>query len=111
MKISELSKITNVSVRMIRYYEEKGLLTPQRTTSGYRHFTEKDVEIVQKIKLFKEVGFTLEDIQPVMECQFNSSQNGKICDKLKEKILSKINQIEHSIDGLTQAKVTLAQYV
>ncbi|WP_244893587.1 MerR family DNA-binding transcriptional regulator [Gilliamella apicola] len=36
MKIGELSKLSQISVRMLRYYEEEGLLSPKRTVSGYR---------------------------------------------------------------------------
>lgn len=38
MKIGELSKLSQSSVRMFRYYEEEGLLSPKRTVSGYRQF-------------------------------------------------------------------------
>ncbi|MFM2482356.1 MerR family DNA-binding transcriptional regulator [Celerinatantimonas sp. YJH-8] len=43
MKISELSRKTNVSIRMIRYYEKKELLQPTRTSSGYRCFNKDDI--------------------------------------------------------------------
>ncbi|CAG8998230.1 MAG: Mercuric resistance operon regulatory protein [Candidatus Celerinatantimonas neptuna] len=111
MKISELSKETNVSVRMIRYYEEKKVLFPTRTSSGYRQFTQRDIDLILKIKIFKEIGFTIDDIRPVLQCQFEHSGKIQICDKLKEKLVSKIEQINQKIDNLMQAKLSLTQYI
>ncbi|MBC2934647.1 MerR family transcriptional regulator [Nocardioides sp. zg-1228] len=44
MRIGELSQRTQVSVRMLRYYEQQGLLAPGRERNGYRSYTEDDVE-------------------------------------------------------------------
>lgn len=50
MQIGELSTRTGASVRMLRYYEEHGLLHPTRTPSGYRVFTESDILRVRYIR-------------------------------------------------------------
>ncbi|WP_341720970.1 MerR family DNA-binding transcriptional regulator [Micromonospora sp. FIMYZ51] len=50
MRIGELSARTGASVRMLRYYEEQGLLTPVRTDSGYRIYQETDVDRVARIR-------------------------------------------------------------
>jgi len=50
MHIGELSARTGATVRMLRYYEEHGLLAPERTPAGYRHFTEADVLRVRYIR-------------------------------------------------------------
>jgi DNA-binding transcriptional MerR regulator len=50
MQIGELSERTGASVRMLRYYEEQGLLEPRRTTSGYRIYDEADVDRVARIR-------------------------------------------------------------
>ncbi|MCL1074085.1 MerR family transcriptional regulator [Shewanella dokdonensis] len=111
MKISELSKKTNVSIRMIRYYEEKGLLQPTRTNSGYRCFNNDDIELVDKIKFFKDIGFTIEEVRPILECQLGLQKREQICDKLKEKFASRVEQIDRMISGLNEAKLTLSQYI
>ncbi|GAB3062390.1 MerR family transcriptional regulator [Micromonospora schwarzwaldensis] len=43
MRIGELSRRTGIPVRMLRYYEERGLLAPERAPSGYRRYAEADV--------------------------------------------------------------------
>lgn len=50
MQIGELSVRTGATVRMLRYYEEHGLLEPRRTESGYRIYAESDVLRVRYIR-------------------------------------------------------------
>ncbi|GAB1691631.1 MerR family transcriptional regulator [Krasilnikovia sp. M28-CT-15] len=50
MQIGELSARTGASVRMLRYYEEQGLLEPSRTAAGYRVYAEADVDRVARIR-------------------------------------------------------------
>ena len=50
MQIGELSARSGATVRMLRYYEEQGLLTPKRTESGYRIYDETDVLRVGRIR-------------------------------------------------------------
>jgi DNA-binding transcriptional MerR regulator len=50
VQIGELSARTGASVRMLRYYEEQGLLEPRRTGSGYRDYAEADVDRVARIR-------------------------------------------------------------
>lgn len=50
MRIGELSARTGASVRMLRYYEQQGLLQPRRTTAGYRIYSQADVDRVARIR-------------------------------------------------------------
>lgn len=65
MKISELAKRTGVGIGMIRYYEEKGILTPpeRRVQGGYRLFSEIHVRELEYIKEMKHLGFKAEQIK------------------------------------------------
>ncbi|MGM0939838.1 MAG: MerR family transcriptional regulator [Bacillota bacterium] len=68
MKIGELSSKTGVSIRSIRYYEEKKLIYPKRLENGYRVYSEKDVERVKAVQLFLELGLNTDEIFPVIIC-------------------------------------------
>lgn len=68
MKIGELSLKTGVSIRSIRYYEEKKLIYPKRLENGYRVYSEEDVERVKAVQLFLDLGLSTEEIYPVIEC-------------------------------------------
>ncbi|MCC2958204.1 MerR family transcriptional regulator [Massilia sp. IC2-477] len=64
--IGELSRLTGVSVRALRHYEQIGVLPAQRTASGYRVFMPAAVEHVKRIQVLLKNGFTLAQIQPVV---------------------------------------------
>jgi DNA-binding transcriptional MerR regulator len=56
MRIGELSRRTGVSARLLRYYEQQGLLMPARRPSGYREYRDQDVERVHRIRLLLAAG-------------------------------------------------------
>lgn len=59
----EFAKRANVSVRTIRYYDDKGLLKPSEIReSGYRYYTDLDFVKLQQIIVLRKLGFSLEDI-------------------------------------------------
>ena len=59
MKIGELARSTGVHPRMLRYYEERGLLEPSRDPNGYRSYGAHQVERVKKIRDLLELAFYL----------------------------------------------------
>ncbi|GAB6929410.1 MerR family transcriptional regulator [Paenibacillus sp. JCM 10914] len=68
MRIRELSVQTGVSIRSLRYYEEKGLIAPVRLDNGYREYRETDVHRVKTIQLFLDLGLSTDEIQPIIDC-------------------------------------------
>jgi len=68
MRIKELSDRTGVSARLLRYYEEQGLLSPGRQENGYRDYDESTVARVQQIRSLLESGLTTEIIRAVLPC-------------------------------------------
>ena len=68
MKISELGKLSGLSVRTLRYYDEIGLLKPGEVKeSGYRCYGGEAVERLSQIMFFRELGFPLKDIRGILE--------------------------------------------
>ena len=66
--VKEVSEITGVSIRTLRYYDEIGLLKPTELTSaGYRLYDNKAVEKLQEIMFFRELDIPLLDIRRIME--------------------------------------------
>jgi DNA-binding transcriptional MerR regulator len=68
MKIGELAERTGVSRRLLRYYEEQGLLTPGRGDNGYREYSEPTVDVVLQIKGLLEAGLPTRIIQQLLPC-------------------------------------------
>ena len=69
LKIGEFSKLSRVSIRMLRHYDEIGLLKPVETDpfTGYRYYSETQLPTVGKISALKEMGFSLADIIRILE--------------------------------------------
>lgn len=66
--VKEVSEITGVSIRTLRYYDEIELLKPtQLTEAGYRLYDNKALEKLQEIMFFRELEIPLIDIKKVME--------------------------------------------
>lgn len=66
--IKEVSEITNLSPSTLRYYESEGLLpNVTRKSSGYRVFTQKDLDTIKIIECFKMAGLQIKDIKHFME--------------------------------------------
>ncbi|WP_326569909.1 MerR family transcriptional regulator [Actinacidiphila glaucinigra] len=68
MRIKELSERVGVSTRLLRYYEEQGLITPRREENGYRCYDEAAVERVEQIRGLLGAGLTTEIIREVLPC-------------------------------------------
>ena len=68
-KIGEFSKLVNVPVKTLRYYDEISLFKPQEIDlfSGYRSYSEKQINDLKVILSVKEVGFRLEEIKKILE--------------------------------------------
>jgi len=61
---NKLSKMSGVSARTLRYYDEVGLLKPARVaSSGYRIYGQNEVDALQQILFYRELGFPLEQIK------------------------------------------------
>ena len=68
MKVSDVAKLTGVTVRTLHYYDEIGLLPPSEvTSSGYRVYNDADLEVLQQILFFRELDFSLEEIRGIMQ--------------------------------------------
>ena len=67
MTVHEVSALTGVSIRALRYYDEIGLLPPaQHTEAGYRLYDEAALERLQQILLFRELEFPLKEIKAIV---------------------------------------------
>ncbi|RKT85225.1 DNA-binding transcriptional regulator, MerR family [Saccharopolyspora antimicrobica] len=68
MRMGEFSRRTGVSQRLLRYYEEQGLLAPSRLPSGYREYSEADVATVRGIRMLLAAGLGTATIAELLPC-------------------------------------------
>ena len=96
----ELADMAGITYKSIRIYVEKGLLTPDKITkAGYKLFSRKSVEKLQRILMFKYLDFTLEEIGQMLE-EENIQES---LDKQRELIELKIthlNQIKIAVTDM-----------
>jgi DNA-binding transcriptional MerR regulator len=67
MTVGDVAKLAKVSVRTLHHYDSIGLVGPSgRSGSGYRLYDQPDLERLQQVLFFKELGFPLDDIRRIM---------------------------------------------
>ena len=69
--VGELAKISGISVKTLRFYDQEGILTPElrNAENGYRYYSDKQMMQVQIIKEMKPFGLSLEDIRNILQKQ------------------------------------------
>ncbi|MDE5630403.1 MAG: MerR family transcriptional regulator, partial [Bacilli bacterium] len=88
MTIKDAEKITGLTNKSIRYYEEKGLIKVERNTENdYRNYTEEDIERLKLIKILRYIDFSVDEITAVFK-----SEN------LKDSLKDKLKQLEKEKD-------------
>lgn len=75
MRIGELAQRSGVSVRSLRYYEEQGLLTSVRSSSGQRHYEDRDVDRVLFLQRLYGAGLSSRTIADLLPCVDSPSQD------------------------------------
>ena len=63
MTSKEMEARSGVARANIRYYEAEGLLHPNRAENGYRDYSEADLVVLEKIKLLRRLGVTIEELK------------------------------------------------
>ena len=108
MLIKELSKKTGVTIHIIRYYENLGLIqgvsNENVKSNNYKNYDENVVERLEIILEAKEVGFTLAEIRKLLSSWFDSS-NSKT--ETVELFQTKIKEIDEKIKHFKQIKKRL----
>lgn len=73
LKIGDFSKLSRISIRMLRHYDEIGLLGPKNTDSftSYRYYSEEQLPVASRITALKDMGFSLATIAEIMKSYHN----------------------------------------
>jgi DNA-binding transcriptional MerR regulator len=67
LTVKDVSELTGISVRTLHYYDEIGLLAPDRSRAGYRLYTDGDLIRLQQILIGRSLGLALEDIRRTLD--------------------------------------------
>ncbi|GAA2152541.1 MULTISPECIES: MerR family transcriptional regulator [Glycomyces] len=97
MRIGELSERTGISRRMLRYYEETGMLIPDRCANGYRNYGEGSVDKALQIRGLLETGMPTRVVKQVLPCL---KQLGAIHDF--DATPETLHLLERELDGMSE---------
>ncbi|MCC3331732.1 MerR family transcriptional regulator [Nocardia abscessus] len=101
MRIGEMVRRTGVSERLLRYYEEHELLAPMRLPSGYRVYSDADVNTVRRIRTLLAAGLSTATIAQVLPCVRDDGPNlAPVCSDLVAQLRRERERITHSIEQL-----------
>ena len=98
MRINEVAKLTGVSARTLQYYDEIGLLIPEKLNNGYRDYSDENLDKLQKILFYRFLKFKLNDIKELLDGDIDSL---KILEQQRELILKEKENFEiilHNIE-------------
>lgn len=107
MNIGQAAERSGLSAKTIRYYEDIGLVVPQRQAgNGYRDYSERDVEHLIFLQHARTVGFGLEECRVLLELYRDSSRHSA---HVKELVLKKIAHLDQQMASLTAMRAALSE--
>ena len=105
MKIGEFARRGDVSRRSLRHYEDLGILSPKkRSSGGFRLYEEKDLFKLEIIKIFKELGFSLEEINEILTRSQSNEETSKEkrLDHSQEVLNKQLREVEEKLQKLKE---------
>ncbi|HWM03608.1 MAG TPA: MerR family transcriptional regulator [Actinophytocola sp.] len=107
MRIGELARRAGTTTRALRFYEAQGLLPAGRAANGYREYGEDDLRLVTEIRTLQNVGLTLDDTRPFVECLRAGHPAGDACDESIEVYRRRLAEVDACLGRLAAVRVEL----
>ncbi|CAB3724407.1 HTH-type transcriptional regulator HmrR [Paraburkholderia phenoliruptrix] len=108
MNIGEAARSSGVSAKMIRYYEQAGLIqAAARAESNYRMYTHKDVEVLRFVHQARRLGFSMKQISTLLSLWEDRNRPSREVKRLAQ---AHIGELSRRIHDLTEMRDTL-QYL
>jgi MerR family transcriptional regulator, thiopeptide resistance regulator len=100
--VGEVATLASITVRTLHHYDEIGLLTPSgRTDGGYRQYTDADLDRLQQVLFYRELGFALDDIVRVLD-----DPCGDPASRLRDQrrlLLERVERLQRMVAGVEKA--------
>jgi MerR family transcriptional regulator, copper efflux regulator len=108
MNIGQAAKSSGISAKMIRYYEDIGVLpASKRSDAGYRMYSEDDLKTLHFIRHARELGFSTEQMKELLELWKNNERQSAEVKALTQKhilaLKQKIADLQAMVDNLQQS--------
>jgi len=105
MNIGTAAEKSGLTPKTIRYYEEIGLVMPDRSDNGYRTYSAEDVHCLNFLQRSRSLGFTVEECRALLSLYNDRNRSSA---EVKSLALRKIDDIEHKISELSAMKNMLS---
>ncbi|MWB98559.1 MerR family transcriptional regulator [Agromyces seonyuensis] len=112
MRIGEVAERAGVSARLVRYYEQQGLIEPIRLANGYREYDESHVERVQRIAGLVQSGLTTKLVKQVMGLEDTIARDEPGCPRsVADALAAELVGLEAKIACLSRSRDTIRDYL
>ena len=112
MRIGELAERAGVSTRLVRYYEQQGLLSPTRQANGYRSYGEEHVDRVARIAGLVQSGLPTRLVKELLGLEDAAAEQRPSCPRTVADMLAhELVGIEERIGCLTRSRDTIRDYL
>lgn len=115
MKIGDVSKLLNISITTLRYYDKLGLVKPERN-SNIREYDDESIEKLNSIKMLQAIGFSLEEIKLFLDYDEKYDNEEKILnmnsddfEAISKLLRNKLKEIEEKLIILENAQKMLVK--
>ena len=108
MNIGNVAARTGLPTKTIRYYEDIGLVTPQRDANGYRRFREADMHKLGFVGRARALGFSIEECRDLLALY---EDEGRASADVRQIAIGHLEEIERKISSLSDMRDTLKSLV
>ena len=113
MKIGELARRTGVAPRLLRYYEQQGLVAAGRADNGYRTYCEDDVERVERVAALIRSGVPTRLVRAILDLEgVEAPERAATCSRgVAERLAAELEDLEARIACLTRSRDTIRRFL
>jgi DNA-binding transcriptional MerR regulator len=111
MRIGELARRSGISERMLRYYEQEGLLRPIRTESGYRDYSAGDVKTAQRIRSLSATGFKIEIISILLPSILDIEPCFLPSEEVRAALRQEVEKLDEKLRHLNESRHIVVGYL
>ena len=108
MNVSEAARRSGLSPKTLRYYDQIGLMSPARAESGYRRYTEADVQLLRFVHRARGLGFPIEDCRLLLSLYTDEERASREVKRIARQQLVEIERRMEELDSIRQVLGRLA---